>query len=144
MGADSTPSSGRITLEDILLPGGALQTDDAFGLELPDDGDNLLLGALYFLDLNGTQRVHILAEHFGAALTHRLQHVVFHLLAGSLERDSENLAIHFRQYFLDGVNVEEQQVFKNKHQVANGFDQVGIHLFDVFRESPWRLWNRDG
>src|SRR5580698_6317198 len=82
-GAASTPSSGRRTLEDILLPGGALQADDAFGFELPHDRDDLLLRRLHFLDLDGAERVHILPQHLRTALAHGLQHVILHLLAGT-------------------------------------------------------------
>src|ERR1051326_5606248 len=51
-GVASKVSSDRYSLEDILFPGCALQTQHALGLELPDHGDNLLLGLLYFLDLD--------------------------------------------------------------------------------------------
>src|SRR5580693_5925044 len=73
MGVISTSSSGRMTLEDILLPGGALQADDAFSFQLPHHGDDLLLGALHLLDLDGAQGIHIFAQHFGSSLAHGLQ-----------------------------------------------------------------------
>ena len=87
----------------------------------------------HFLDLDGAQGVHILAKHFGSALAHGLQHVVLHLLAGAFQRDGQNLAVHLGEHFLDGVDVQQQQVFEDEHQVADGFHQVGIHLFDIFQ-----------
>src|ERR1700722_847604 len=66
----------RMSLDDILLPYRALQADRAFGFQLPEHGDNLLLRRLHFLDLDGPERFQILPQHLGAALGHQLQDVI--------------------------------------------------------------------
>ena len=48
-------------------------------------GDHLLLGRLDFANAHGAEGVHILGEHFGAALRHALREVLADLGAGALE-----------------------------------------------------------
>src|SRR5579884_4219504 len=76
----ATPAlSAGISLHDILLSGRALQAHNTLGLELPHDGDDLLLGRFHFLDLHWTERVHVLPQHFRAALRHRAEDVILEL-----------------------------------------------------------------
>src|SRR5690242_4288060 len=64
----SAPLSGS-TLVDILVAA-ALQADHAFGLQLLDLRDNLLLGGLDIPDANRSGGLHILLQHLGASLRH--------------------------------------------------------------------------
>ena len=105
----------------------------AFGFELPHHRDDLLLRAFHFLDLDGAEGVHVLAQHFRAALAHRLQHMILHLFAGALQGDGQDLAVHLGEHLLEGVDVEQQQVLEDEHQVANGLHQGWIGLLDGFQ-----------
>src|ERR1700722_19451509 len=93
--------SPRISLDDLLFSHRALETDGAVRFQLPDDGDYLLLVCFHFLDLDGPERFQIFLQHLGAALRHLLQDVVLELLAGALQGEREDLAVHLAQHFLD-------------------------------------------
>src|ERR1700722_13224610 len=94
-------AAARISRDDVILPPRALETYGALRFQLPDDGDDLLLGCFHFLDLDGPERFQIFLQHLGAALRHLLQDVVLELLAGALQGEREDLAVHLAQHFLD-------------------------------------------
>ena len=98
---------------------------DALRFQLAHRGDDLLLGGLHFLDLDRSERLHVLAQHLRAALRHAAHHVVPQLLAGALQRHREHLAVHLAQDFLQPHGIDEQQVFEDEHQVADGLRDVG-------------------
>ena len=100
-------SFGFVSLVDILLANGALQINDSFVLKLPKDGDDLLLSALDFTDLHWTERVHVFAQHLGASLGHRAQEVIAQFVAGTLQRNRQQLAVNPE---LPGAVVKPQQV----------------------------------
>ena len=106
----------------------------AFGFQLAHQGDDLLLGRLHLLDLHRAQRVHVLAQHFGAALRHAAQDVVPQLFAGAFERHRQDLAVHLADHFLQAQGIDQQQVFEDEHEVADGLDQVGVLLLDVVED----------
>src|SRR5437899_1663002 len=97
--------SGR-SLDDILLPDRALEADHAFVLQLADDRDDLLLGGLDLLDLDGAQGLHVLAQHLPAALRKTAEDLVAQLLAGALEGDRQQLAVDLAEDFLEAERVD--------------------------------------
>ena len=112
----------------------AFQIDDAFAFELADQGDNLLLGRLHIANLDGAQAFHIFLQHFRAALGHAFQEVIPQLIAGALQRHSQHLAVHPREDLLDAGLVDQQQVFENEHQVADGLDERRVSFLDDFED----------
>src|ERR1019366_7748297 len=107
-GLTEEESSGWTILDDILFAYGALEAQDALGLKLAHDGDDLLLGPIHFLDLDGTEGLHVFLEHVGSALRHAAQDLVFQLLAGAFQRDRQHLAIDLGQHFLQAQGIDEQ------------------------------------
>ena len=72
------------------------------------------------LIFTGAEGFHVLAQHVRAALGHAAQDVIAQLLARAFECDGEVLAVRFSEYFLEAEGIDQQQVFKNEHQVADG------------------------
>src|ERR1019366_9996079 len=80
-------------LDNILFAYRAFQIDDALAFELPDQGDDLLLGRFNVAHLDRAQAIHVFLQHFGAALGHAFQEVSPQLVAGALESHRKDLAV---------------------------------------------------
>src|SRR5437879_5973702 len=125
-GCASARLSSLSSLHDILLADGSLEAQGSLALQLPHDGDDLLLRRFHFLDFYGAHYFHVLLQHLGAALRHGFQEVVPELLARALQRHSQHLAVHAGEHLLDPQLVDQHQVLEYKHEMADRFHQVGI------------------
>src|SRR5690348_226423 len=92
-GAASRAALPVMILDDILFSDRALEADGSVTFQLTDDGYNLLLRSLHFLDLDGAEGVHVLLQHFSAPLGHGRHEVIPKLVACALQRDSHQLAV---------------------------------------------------
>src|SRR5579863_2130818 len=131
--ANGRARSGELstsTLDDILVVA-SLEADDAFGLQLLDLRDDLLLRRLHVFDSDRPGGIHVFFQHLRAALGHARGEMGLERIAGAFESDGQNLLIYLRQHFLDAVLVECQEVFEHEHQMSNGGCSVGVPLLDV-------------
>src|SRR5271157_6278224 len=122
------------TLDNILVSALTVQRDGTRLLKLPEGEDYFLLGRLDIADSHGPQGLHILGQHFGAALRHALREVFPHLGVGALEGQGEHFAVelaHQRSHSLliDGENIVEQE-----HEAAHGIGNRLVLFLDLGQE----------
>ncbi len=60
--------------------------------------------------------------------------MVAQLFAGAFEGDGERLAIGLAEDFFQSHGIDQQEVFKDEHQVADGLGKVGVLLVDVVED----------
>src|ERR1039458_5918479 len=120
----------RTILDDILLAYRALQTDGALGLHLPYNRDDLLLRRLDLFDFDRAQRLHVFSQHLGTTRRHTLQEVFLELVTGSFQGNRQHLAVDAAKDLLHAVLIDQQQVFEDEHQVADGLRERRVPAVD--------------
>ena len=123
-----------MTLDNILVAASALQADDTFGFELPNNRDDLVLRALYIPDPHGAEGVDIIFEHLYGAGRHGAEEVIFEAIAGALQGEGERLAVNSGEDFFQLIDIDGLKIFKHKHQLADGLHQIRVVIFDDVRD----------
>src|SRR5665213_2192111 len=129
-GCARSPSLPDRTLDNILFSHGAFQRNGSVCFQLADNCDDLLLRDFDLFDSDGSESLNIFFHHFRGAGGHGGEEVFFELFGGAFEGKGQTLAIHSGEDFLKLVDVNQQQILEEKHKVPDGFDQIGILLFD--------------
>ena len=52
--------------------------------------------------------------------------MVAQLFAGAFQRQSQHLAIHPPDDFLELIHVDQQKIFEDEHQMTDGLHQIGV------------------
>src|SRR5690606_15845284 len=74
----------RRALDDIRLPGGGPRHDEPLFLELPRDGDHLLLRLLDLAQADGAEHLHLFLQHLAGAPRHVAEEALADLLGRAL------------------------------------------------------------
>ena len=62
--------------------------------------------------------------------------MIAQLFAGSLQGHGEVLLVRLGEHFLQSQLIDQQDVFEHEHQVADGFGDISVLLFDVIDDLP--------
>src|SRR5216683_1527147 len=110
------------------------QNDFSFRFELTCSGDGLLLCLADILSAYPAEHVHVFLQHLDSARRHRLENMLLHWLARSLERQCQSLLVHCRQQIPQRSLRHSNQILEGEHQVSNVVGQLGILFLERFQD----------
>src|ERR1700751_5455872 len=96
-----------------------MECNDTFGFELAHLRNNFLSSLFDVTEPHWTQNIHVLLQHLCTTARHDSENVVPERFACSLEGDREDLAIYAFQKLANTPCFHFQEIFKDKHQLAD-------------------------